>query len=101
VPPNEVLSRFRELTTARLARWSRCRDDEWNAESFTPAGKDTYGRFMQIRVFDCWLHEQDIRDAVGRPGHETGPGGRRGARRDGDRARLRRREEGGATAGSR
>ena len=27
---------------------------------------------MQIRVFDCWLHEQDIRDAVGRPGHETG-----------------------------
>jgi uncharacterized protein (TIGR03083 family) len=47
-------------------------DDEWNAESFTPAGKDSYGRFMQIRVFDCWLHEQDIRDAVGRPGHETG-----------------------------
>ena len=33
--------------------------------SFTPAGKDTYGRFMQIRVFDCWLHEQDIRDALG------------------------------------
>jgi hypothetical protein len=27
---------------------------------------------MQIRVFDCWLHEQDIRDAVGRPGHESG-----------------------------
>ena len=47
-------------------------DDEWNAESFTPAGMDTYGRFMQIRVFDCWLHEQDVRDAVGRPGHETG-----------------------------
>jgi uncharacterized protein (TIGR03083 family) len=47
-------------------------DDEWNAESFTPAGKDTFGRFMQIRVFDCWLHEQDIRDAVGRPGHESG-----------------------------
>jgi hypothetical protein len=27
---------------------------------------------MQIRVFDCWLHEQDIRDAVGRRGHESG-----------------------------
>ena len=37
--------------------------EEWDAESFTPAGKSTYGRFMQIRVFDCWLHEQDIRDA--------------------------------------
>jgi uncharacterized protein (TIGR03083 family) len=72
VPPNEVLSRFRELTGARLAALERMSDDEWNAESFTPAGMDTYGRFMQIRVFDCWLHEQDIRDAVGRPGHETG-----------------------------
>ncbi len=72
VPSNEVLSRFRELTGARLAALEAMSEDEWNAESFTPAGKDTYGRFMQIRVFDCWLHEQDIRDAVGRPGHETG-----------------------------
>jgi uncharacterized protein (TIGR03083 family) len=72
VASSEVLSRFRELTGARLATLEAMSEDEWNAESFTPAGKDTYGRFMQIRVFDCWLHEQDIRDAVGRPGHETG-----------------------------
>jgi uncharacterized protein (TIGR03083 family) len=72
VPSNEVLSRFRELTGARLAALEAMSEEDWNAESFTPAGKDTYGRFMQIRVFDCWLHEQDIRDAVGRPGHETG-----------------------------
>jgi uncharacterized protein (TIGR03083 family) len=70
--PSEVLARFRELTAARLATLATMSEDEWNAESFTPAGKDTYGRFMQIRVFDCWLHEQDIRDAVGKPGHETG-----------------------------
>jgi len=37
-----------------------------------PAGQDTYGRFMRIRTFDCWLHEQDIRDAVGKPGGEDG-----------------------------
>jgi uncharacterized protein (TIGR03083 family) len=72
VPPHEVLSRFRELTGSRLATLEQMSIDDWNAESFTPAGKDTYGRFMQIRVFDCWLHEQDIRDAVGRPGHENG-----------------------------
>ena len=70
--PDEVLSRFRELTAARLAALEAMTDDEWNAESFTPAGKDTFGRFMQIRVFDCWLHEQDIRDAVDRPGNESG-----------------------------
>jgi uncharacterized protein (TIGR03083 family) len=72
VSPNEVLSQFRELTGARLATLEAMSLDEWNAESFTPAGQDTFGRFMQIRVFDCWLHEQDIRDAVGRPGHENG-----------------------------
>ena len=72
VPPEELLARFRELTGARLATLEAMSDDEWNAESFTPAGKDSFGRFMQIRVFDCWLHEQDIRDAVGRPGHESG-----------------------------
>ena len=72
VQPNEVLSRFRELTGARLATLDQMSVDEWNAESFTPAGRDTYGRFMQIRVFDCWLHEQDIRDAVDQPGHQTG-----------------------------
>lgn len=70
--PNEVLSVFEEYTGARLAALADMTLDEWNTESFTPAGKDTYGRFMQIRVFDCWLHEQDIRDAVGIPGHETG-----------------------------
>ena len=70
--PSEVLARFREVTEARLAALDQMSVDEWNAESFTPAGKDTYGRFMQIRAFDCWLHEQDIRDAVGRPGHDTG-----------------------------
>ena len=39
----------------------------------TPAGPDTYGRFMRVRIFDCWMHEQDIRRAVGRPGHVEGP----------------------------
>jgi uncharacterized protein (TIGR03083 family) len=28
---------------------------------------------MQIRVFDSWVHEQDMRTAVGRPGHGNGP----------------------------
>jgi len=28
---------------------------------------DSYGRFMRVRVFDCWMHEQDIRVALQRP----------------------------------
>ena len=72
MPPAEVLDRFRSVTAARLDELEAMSQEEWDAESFTPAGKDTFGRFMQIRVFDCWLHEQDIRDAVGHPGDETG-----------------------------
>ena len=45
---------------------------EFNAPSWTPAGEATYARFMQIRIFDCWMHEQDIRAAVGLPGNEDG-----------------------------
>jgi uncharacterized protein (TIGR03083 family) len=46
---------------------------EFNAPSWTPAGQATYARFMRIRIFDCWMHEQDIRAAVGQPGNEAGP----------------------------
>lgn len=71
-PPSAMRSRFREVTTVRLASLGQMGPDEWNADSFTPVGRDTYGRFMQLRVLDCWLHEQDIRDTVGRRGHEAG-----------------------------
>lgn len=71
-PPDEMLDRFRKLTAERLDALRAMDDDAWNAEGFTPAGTDTHGRFMRIRIFDCWMHEQDIRTAVGRPGHESG-----------------------------
>jgi uncharacterized protein (TIGR03083 family) len=45
---------------------------DFDTESFTPAGPDSYGRFMRVRVMDMWMHEQDVRQAVGRPGHEDG-----------------------------
>ena len=43
----------------------------------TPAGPDTYGRFMRVRDFDCWMHLQDIRDALGQPAPDpAGPSSR-------------------------
>lgn len=70
--PDEVLRRFDDVTARRLTALREMPQAEWDAESFTPAGRDSYGRFMQIRVFDCWFHEQDVREAVGRPGHVAG-----------------------------
>ena len=67
-----LLARFREVTAARLASLRAMPDEEFHAPAQTPAGEATYARFMRIRVFDCWVHEQDIRDAVGLPGGEDG-----------------------------
>ncbi len=70
---DRVLAEFRQVTKARLAALAAMTQADFDAESETPAGRDTYGRLMRIRVLDCWLHEQDIRGAVGRPGHIAGP----------------------------
>lgn len=64
--PAAMMARFREVTTRRKAALSAMTPEEWNAVTFTPAGPDSYGRFMRVRVFDCWVHEHDIRAAVGR-----------------------------------
>jgi uncharacterized protein (TIGR03083 family) len=47
-------------------------EEAFSKPSWTPVGQADYRRFMQIRVFDCWVHEQDVRAAVGRPGHADG-----------------------------
>jgi uncharacterized protein (TIGR03083 family) len=70
---SNLLNRLRDVTSRRLRVLDTMEPDEWDAESFTPAGQDTYGRFIRIRAFDCWMHEQDIREAIGRPGGHGGP----------------------------
>ena len=70
--PDAMLARLRELTGRRLEALRDMPQEEWDAESFTPAGPDSYGRFMQIRVFDCWMHDQDARVALGMPLGATG-----------------------------
>lgn len=68
----EVLAELEAVAAERTAALDDMTQADFDAESFTPAGKDTYGRFMQIRVFDCWIHEQDAREALGIPGHTSG-----------------------------
>jgi len=40
--------------------------------SWTPVGPTTYGRFLEIRVFDFWVHERDIATPLGRTTDDTG-----------------------------
>jgi uncharacterized protein (TIGR03083 family) len=71
--PEEVLAEFREVTGARRQALAAMTDEEWAAPIDSPIGKVPYREFMSVRVMDNWVHEQDIRRAVARPGDLDGP----------------------------
>lgn len=68
-----LLAAYRETIEARRAEMATYTPDQMDLPSMTPVGPKTYGRFMGVRVFDFWVHEQDIRGPLGMPGHESGP----------------------------
>lgn len=77
LPGDALLEVFRDTTAQRRGELTALSDTQWNEVTGTPAGPDTYGRFMRVRIFDCWMHEHDIRDAIGTPANDpTGPAAR-------------------------
>lgn len=69
----DVLAELASIADERKTALTAMSDEDFEAETFTPVGKDTYGRFMQIRTFDIWIHEQDCRVPLGLDGHDSGP----------------------------
>jgi uncharacterized protein (TIGR03083 family) len=63
----DLLVKLRATTSERRKALSGLSNEAWNDVTMTPAGPDSYGRFMRVRIFDCWMHEHDIRDAIGQP----------------------------------
>ncbi|MEX0873894.1 MAG: maleylpyruvate isomerase family mycothiol-dependent enzyme [Actinomycetota bacterium] len=72
-PPQKVLEEFREISAERTKALRAMSDEELGGESWTPIGQGTVADLLAIRVMDFWVHEQDIRRAVGRPGGLEGP----------------------------
>ena len=72
-PGREVLEELRAVTDARAAQLRSLTADDLAREVTTPAGQGTVADMLTLRVMDTWAHEQDIRRALGRPGHATGP----------------------------
>lgn len=72
-PGGEVLAEFAAVTAERLAALRALAPEAWDVVGPSPVGPVPYREFMRVRVFDCWAHEQDIRRAVGQPGHLRGP----------------------------
>lgn len=63
--PQAMIDRFRAVTAERRQALADLSDEGWNEIVPTPVGMNTYGRFMRVRTFDCWMHEQDVRYAAG------------------------------------
>ena len=60
----ELLDSFRTTTAERRDALTAMGAAKWDELTATPAGPDWSGRFMRVRIFDCWMHEHDIRDAI-------------------------------------
>ena len=67
----ELLEHFRATAAARREALTAMGEDQWHEMTATPAGPDSYGRFMRVRTFDCWMHEHDARDALGQPAGQS------------------------------
>lgn len=70
---SEVLAEWHDIVATRLHTLRTADDDYFAAPAMTPTGPGTVADFLHIRVLDCWVHEQDMRRAVGRPGNLSGP----------------------------
>jgi uncharacterized protein (TIGR03083 family) len=64
----DALAEFVDVTHARVAQLRSYSVEDFAADSWTPMGPGTVHDLLPFRVFDSWVHEQDMRRAVGRPG---------------------------------
>jgi len=65
---SDALAEFVDVTHARVAQLRSYSVEDFAADSWTPMGPGTVHDLLPFRVFDSWVHEQDMRRAVGQPG---------------------------------
>jgi uncharacterized protein (TIGR03083 family) len=69
----EVLAEWNELLELRVRTLRGADESYFTAEAMTPTGPGTVADFLHIRVMDVWVHEQDMRRALGMPGDDSSP----------------------------
>lgn len=72
-PGIEVLEDFEAVTAARMAQLRAYTAADFAAESWTPTGPGTVRDLLPFRIFDAWVHSQDVRRALEVPGGFKGP----------------------------
>jgi uncharacterized protein (TIGR03083 family) len=64
--------RVAEIFADRRADLAALTAADLDRPSWTPVGVKTFGRFLEIRVFDFWVHERDVTTPLGWPTDDTG-----------------------------
>jgi len=68
----DFASRIQEVTARRIDELEKLPAAAVDMASFTPAGIATYRRFLQVRVFDMWVHARDIAVPLGESLDDSG-----------------------------
>jgi uncharacterized protein (TIGR03083 family) len=63
----------RDVFAGRRADLAALTPADLDRPSWTPVGVKTFGRFLEIRVFDFWVHERDITTPLRWPTEDSGP----------------------------
>ena len=69
----DALAEFVAVTDARIAQLRALDDAGFTADSWTPQGPGTVLQLVGFRIFDSWVHEQDMRGRLDRPGDLDSP----------------------------
>ena len=67
----QVLNEFKEIVVLRKSFLETAPENYFTDETMTPMGKAPMASFLSIRAMDCWVHEQDIRRAINKPGNQV------------------------------
>lgn len=73
LPGASVYAEWLEVARDRKHQLATADESYFDTPWVMPTGQGTLGEFLAIRVLDLWVHEQDVRRALGLPGHEGGP----------------------------
>ncbi|HUC24374.1 MAG TPA: maleylpyruvate isomerase N-terminal domain-containing protein [Streptosporangiaceae bacterium] len=64
--------RIADVFAARRTDLAGLQEQDLDRPSWTPIGPRTYGGFLEIRIFDFWVHERDITTPLGWPSDDAG-----------------------------
>ena len=68
----QVLAEWNDIVATRMQTLRNADDAYFAQPSITPTGPGTLADFLDVRILDCWLHEQDMRRATGHAGNTSG-----------------------------